>query len=559
MTHPSEDPAEKPGERVVEPLVVFAIALAARLPFLDHIPHKDELNHVLAARSLLERGTLEVAAGGVPYERAWGFTHLVARMFQIFGESLMVARVPALLAGAGLSVAVFLWVRQESDRIGAWIAALLITFAPISLMLSQWVRFYTIHALLFFAACALTYRALPAAGIRARRRALLLFVAAMFLLAALHLQVTTLVGIAGLGAWIILDVAFRLWRRAAPSRQPLRAAALILLLLAVALSGIAILRLTALGEWALVMAGTTDLWAEENADAIRFYHDHFLALYPTLWTLFPAAILVAGARYPRPTLLCACVFGVAFVSHSLLAWKAERYIFHALPMFFAIWGLAASASVPWLRLQVLRIAQAATGRPLSPRVRDPVVAVVLLSIVVFAAPGNAANAYAVKMMTVGDAAWGDWGGYRGNPDYAAAGAALQAEVNETDVLLASSDVSALHGLGRLDYVLRRETGPGGDLPDFAISGKSNRPVVSTPQALRLVMACHESGLAIIERTHYRRDWAVTPALVEVLDANAREVDLPEAWRLWVYRWSRPLEGGEADCAQFRHETAIAPS
>jgi hypothetical protein len=51
---------------------VFLLALATRLPHLDHVPHKDELNHVLAARALLERGTLEIVAGAAPYDRAWG-------------------------------------------------------------------------------------------------------------------------------------------------------------------------------------------------------------------------------------------------------------------------------------------------------------------------------------------------------------------------------------------------------------------------------------------------------------------------------------------------------
>ena len=67
------------------------------------------------------------------------------------------------------------------------------------------------------------------------------------------------------------------------------------------------------------------------------------------WSLFPIACGVAVRRYPRPTLFCVSLFGVAFVVHSLAAFKAERYLYYAMPAFFCVWGMAAPTMLAWLR------------------------------------------------------------------------------------------------------------------------------------------------------------------------------------------------------------------
>ena len=97
MTLPGSPASRLRGATIAAPLVVFAIALIARLIGLHHTPYVDELNHVMAAHSLLERGTLELAPGGEPYTRARLFTYLVAALFRVFGESLAVARMPAVM------------------------------------------------------------------------------------------------------------------------------------------------------------------------------------------------------------------------------------------------------------------------------------------------------------------------------------------------------------------------------------------------------------------------------------------------------------------------------
>jgi 4-amino-4-deoxy-L-arabinose transferase-like glycosyltransferase len=526
-----------------EPVLVFVLAAAARIPHLDHVPHKDELNHVLAARALLERGTLEIVAGAAPYDRASAFTYLVAGIFRVFGESLVAARVPALIAGALLASALFLWVRSEVGRLGGWVAAFLMVVSPLALVLSQWVRFYTIHALLFFVACILVYQAFSSARIPRRRRGWLIAMAVACLALALHLQVLTVIGIAGLGLWAILVGLPEGFRRV-PSRRGRWWLAGGLMALASVV--IAALVLSGLFGWLRAMAGHVDLWAMDRSP--RFYHYLLHDRYPTLWALLPLALVIAAAARWRATLLCACVFGVAIVAHSLAAWRDERYLFYVLPMFFAAWGMAVGVAVPWVAARARLAVRAAFGRRLPARAEKSLAVMALVGIAIFAALGNPATAsYPVKMMIRGDAGSSVWDRFRQDSDWVAAGTALAPEVAQADVIVASYDITAVYGLNRLDYLLGRAGSARGDRPDFWIKGKTGAPVVSTPQALEAVMSCHPTGLVFIERTHFGAPYSVTPPLARYLEANAEQVHLPEEWRLVVFRWVTPTAPVDISC------------
>jgi 4-amino-4-deoxy-L-arabinose transferase-like glycosyltransferase len=533
-----------------ETFLVFLIALAARLPHLDHVPFKDELNHVLAARALLETGTLEILPGAQPYDRAWGFTYLVAGMFRWFGESLVVGRVPALVAGAILVALLFVWVRSEAGRLGAWAAALLLAFSPVSLMLSQWVRFYTLHALLFFVAAVAVYRLATVPRADRNQRVLLGGVAVLSLLVALHLQITTIIGIAGLLLWLVIVGTPPLWARLSSERSRVYAVAVAGGVVALVAVGVWI---TGLGEWMYSRAMRSPDWAADGRQQLRYYHFIFLEQYPTLWTLAPLAFLVALASRARAALLCACIFGVAFLSHSVAAWKAERYLFYALPMFFALWGLAIGGALPWLRERSAAALDSLRRMAVPRLVRAAAVGSVLAAALLFVIAGSAATSYSIKYMTVGDADWQGWGGYRGHPDWEAAGLALADELRNSEVVLASYDISALYGIGRADYLLRHLDVRTGDYLNFFPRGKTPVPVVATPEALALVIACHTSGTAIIESTHFRREWATSPEQVDLLEAHADRLELPS--RLHVYHWHRDASSSDpAACEEIRTRT-----
>ena len=60
--------------------------------------------------------------------------------------------MPSVIAGSLLVVAVFLWTRSVAGSLAAWIAALFVALAPISIQVSQFARFYALQGLVFWLA-----------------------------------------------------------------------------------------------------------------------------------------------------------------------------------------------------------------------------------------------------------------------------------------------------------------------------------------------------------------------------------------------------------------------
>jgi len=549
MTIPGSPASRVRGAAIVAPLVVFAIALVARLIGIHHTPYVDELNHVMAAHSLLARGTLQLDAGGEPYTRARLFTWLVAALFRVFGESLAVARIPAVIAGAALVAVLFVWVRSVAGRGAAWTAAMLFSFQPQSLYLSQLARFYTIQTLCFFAGAVCVYRAITGTTLPRRRVAQLGAGAVLLFALALHFQVITIVGIAAVIGWAVADTLVS-WRHAHAGRRLSGAqlggsAAVVLVFLAVAALAIR----GGVVSHGLALFSYVDLWAEANRHNVRYYHDIFLDQYATIWTLFPLLALLAIARNGRAALFCLVVFVVAFVVHSLAAWKAERYLFSVMPMFFAVVGMGVAEGVRRLRPALKGAADWMSGGAMSARARDGVVAIALALAAIFALAGNGATSYAIKMLRTSDADWQLALLYRGQPDWDAALPVLAPAADSSAVLISTSELKALYYLHRLDVLLSVDylgdpRHPGAQFSSFP---KLAKPVVSTSESLDQLRACFPSGLIVSEKGQWRTPWSVRSAVADHIESTMEPVRLPPSARLLAFRWRTPKADSAANC------------
>lgn len=527
---PSRIPADKmPYIKPADVALLIIFTLGIRLIGLDHPPHIDELNHVLAARSLLEDGNLQIN-GGEPYTRAWIFTYLVAGLFSFLGESLVVARIPAVLAGTALVVAVFLWVHSVGGRAAAWIAALLLSVYPHAISLSQLARFYTLQALLFWIGAVSVYWLISQSSVDSRRTIAFVLSAALSFGLALHFQLTTTIGIAGLMLWAALVTGPALVRRLTSSRHGTWMA--LLLAVGLGLSAVALLQTeTAWHMW--VLFNHTDLWAAEYQDAYRFYHWQLLDRYPTLWTLFPLVLLLAASAHFRATLFCASIFGVAFLLHSWAAWKDERYLFYAMPIFFAVSGLAIAEIIPPLRERVEFLLAGLVGERVQ-RGRIAGMAVgILVGAALFVVGSNSAFVESYRSLT------SKISQVYSDSDWAAAAAKLRPLADSSAVVVSSADLKALYFLGRHDIELSATqlvTDYNGRSPEFTRSWKVARPIISTPESLERVVACYPSGLVIVESYHWRSSWAVQPAAADYLIQHTEPVPLPEQWHLLAFRW-----------------------
>lgn len=540
-----------PGAQVaIDAAALFVAALLLRLVQLDHTPHMDELFHVFAARSLLEDGTLSIAGGG-EYTRASGFTRIVAATFRAFGESLVVARLPAVFAGSALVALLYLWVRGSAGRLAGWIAAGLLCLYPGSLYLSQLARFYTAHALLFLLGTVAVWKAVEEAPLRWPRAAVLGVAAAACYLAALHLQVTTLLGVAAVSLAALVVSAPRLVAELRRSRRA-RVAALL------AAGGVAVLGALAFDpgrvERIVGMYRFADLWARDAVSEVQFYHYQLLLDYPAIWVIFPFVVLLGATVAPRFVLFAATAFGVVFLGHSFAAWKSARYLYYGMPFFFALAGVGIAAAWPRLVAVVdegLRRMLGPGG--LAPDRVDPgrlaaspsraTATLVAAGVVAFAAAAGGAFRLTWRMLSVPDAAWAAPIQYRGESDWRGAAPLLAPALAAADVVVSSADLKPLYYLGRLDLVLSATElvrDASGALPEFSPTAYTGRPILSTAPSLAYVMACAPSGVVVVERAHWRRDWAVSPEVADYLEARAERIELPAGLRLHAFRWERPV-------------------
>ena len=546
MTSPgTTGPSRLHSAAFAAPLAVFAIALVARLIGLHHTPYVDELNHVMAAHALIDHGTMELVPGGEPYTRARIFTDLIAALFRVFGESLAVARIPAVLAGAALVTTLFVWVRSVAGRGAAWTAAMLFCFQPQSLYLSQLARFYTIQSLCFFGGAILLYRAVTDGGL-ARRRAVQYGIAAFLLfLLALHFQIITIVGIGGVLAWVAIDRA-RAWL----SRTRL----LLVLGAAILAAGVAVLAVQR-GAFAhqIALFSYVDQWAAANRHNVRYYHDIFLDQYATIWTLFPLLVILALYRNGRAALFCLVPFTVVFVVHSLAAWKAERYLFSAMPMFFALAGIGIAEGALRVRPAFEGALDWLAGAELTPRARHRGVIALFAFVAAFAALGNGATSYAVKMLRTSDANWQLALLYRGQPDWDAAHRALAPQVDSSAIVISTSELKSLYYLHRVDVLLSVDYlgDPRHPGPEFTMFRKLNRPVISTTALLDQLRACYPTGLIVAEHGQWRTPWSVTSGVADYIETALDAVHLDPSTRLVAYRWRTSAPDSTADCAKIR--------
>lgn len=510
------------------------VALVMRLAYLNHAPQFDELYHVLAARSWAENGTLALADG--VYERTRFFTQLIGVLFRFLPDTLAVARIPAVLAGTAWVVLVAYWTGGRAGRMAGWIAGLLLCADPEAIVLSQYARFYTLHGLLFFAGAALCFTLIDRGSAQSLGGKLrLATVAALALLAALYLQVTTLIGVMGIALWAATPL-IRWWLVAGAKRPLVRWVPVAVVAIGLVLVVFALRSGVAAGLWQLYRQAP--FWGIEDATRVRFYERWLARSYPMLLALLPVAFLVAASRFRRVTIYAAVVFGFAVVLHSFAGSKTERYIYYVMPFFFIIWGVALAVVLPAFRAMLERMFGEFLPRGAPSRVRSAAAWGAMALLALFAAYYSRSLQTTRLLLRPGD---------EERPfsesEWAQAAPRLRQLADSADVLVSTALPKSLYFLGGGDVTLsvtelRELEWRDGKPVEFSIDGRTGRPTIGTPESLERVMACYSTGLVLVERNHWRVFHVVTDSTADYLERHAEEVALPPEWKLKAFRWNR---------------------
>lgn len=523
--------------RLAEVGLLVLLATWLRTFWLSAEPHMDELYHLLASQGWLAAGEPRIAHG--LYERGWVFTQLVALTLSFLGQSLEVARLPSVIFGTALVALVFLWLRTTTGAVAAWLAGLLLALAPVAVEMSQIARFYALHALVFWLGVMAVWR-LVEGGDRTSVRVGLGLFAGVTLLLAKHLHELTVVGVLGIGLWLALVLGPTAWRwtqAGGRSRYALALGAL----------GLGALALLLLAQSGLVQKMWQELryapaWAASLQNQAHFYHIYLLGQFPLFWPATAFLAIAALAFRPRAAGLCATIFAVTFLVASLAGLKAPRYIYFTLPFLFALWGIGAQSIAARLKTALVAQADAAAGlsHGLAPRglARNALLAGAILFTLI------ASGGPAQLLFHVGKGKAPEDAG-RLTAEWPGLEPALRPWLDDAEVVLTSNELAALWWLGRADYLVHASRLS--ELTPGALEGNDPRtglPVIATPLTVREVIACHRSGLVILDERERGPAGVPDPVRAEL---TASTTPVPAGLgQLALYRWRH--EGPIAACA-----------
>jgi 4-amino-4-deoxy-L-arabinose transferase-like glycosyltransferase len=539
MREGSPAPGSGPGwwGEIWIPAALASLALALRLVHLDHSPNLDEFLHILAAREYLANGTLDVL--GEPYDRARLFTWSVIGLMQLFGDGLVVARIPSVVAGTVLVLVVYGFVRWQADRVAGAVAGFLLATWPTALYLSQVSRFYALHALAIFLAGAAVYAfTLPDRPLRFRLLALGLVVPPAAL--AWHLQPITLVGLGALGVWVVLSLGFEAATRTPPGKGRLVGAGAALLFVLGVLVALRVIS----SEWFTGMWGLFQRapdWAAEHRNELGYYHRRILRDFPALWGALPLVLLVAASARPRLTLFSSTFLLIALSIHSLAAWKVERYLFYALPFFFVVSGVALAEVIRRFPLWVARALEGAGGVAPRPTVRRGATWLLALGTAIFFLGTTPAIRTSLALMDRDPDGAQLTRSYGRTPAWASAAAELAPLLTEPGlVVVGVTPLPTRFHLGRVDFTVGESPGLSFTVdPHRCPDGGGTHGVgeIRSPEALEQVLACHAKGIVVVDRSYWRIPWGVTDPVADALEESLIPLEFPEGWGLVGFTWS----------------------
>ncbi len=131
--------------------ILFLVFLSAAVRFYDlgHLSfYYDEAENALVARTYLETGSFSLPSGH-PARNGMTYKWMVAQLFDRFGESETLNRVPAAIVGVFTTIALYAMSRIWFSSIVGFMAAFLYAVWPWSATWGRIGRFYNLQQLLF--------------------------------------------------------------------------------------------------------------------------------------------------------------------------------------------------------------------------------------------------------------------------------------------------------------------------------------------------------------------------------------------------------------------------
>lgn len=514
--------ARTPLVAVAAGLLCAAILVLCARPFLDHAPLYDELLHVFAARGVVATG--EPVIGDGIYPRGELYTRAAALFMEASGDDgPVITRMPAFAAAAALVALVALWTTSRAGVLAGITAGALLALSPLTIELSVFARFYTLHAFALTAAAIAVFELVVGTHRRAVQ-ALLAITAAVGVGVAFHLQITTVIGIGALVAAVFVVLAMN-----PASRLHRVVVERPLLTSGVAFVGIALAMLVGWKLGLFQLFGEATLWSADTASQPNYYNRVLAKLHPLLWPLAPLAAAVAWRVDRRLAIFCVVYAAAALTVHSLAAQKASRYAYYALPFIAALWGVGLAGAIDFARGRVSTL----QGRTVPTGL---LLAAALMAATFILSQGGQRS---LKLL-IGRVPPEQMLSYADESDWSAEGTALLDAARASDAVIVSNALKGLYYLGDYDYELNASTlsEPTMRAGEFTPDSRTGRPGISLPESVDRVIAEHGRTLIVIEEEKLGVAAGVAADVVARIEAQCVPVDFTYARGLLAWTCAR---------------------
>lgn len=514
-------------------VLVAALHAATSGAYLDHPVTYDEMYHYLAAESWHSLGYPRVLDG--TYARGYWYTYLVSGVLPLCDGSLPCLRATSLLASSLLVFCTTLFTCRYGGVPAGAVAGAMLAISPPLVFVGHYLRFYAAHALLIFATAALVFQMTEPRSTRGRllRGGL----AVMLIVAALHLQVTTLVALAGIAVAAVVVASPALGGRL--RRMPVPGLA----------AGFGLALLTAvLAFWLFDAASLVHRlrsgpqWSAKLADYTAFYHHSISLWYPVAWGAAPLLVLAGAASRPRLVIYCATIFVVAFSVMSAGYTKGVRFIAFAMPFLCIALGIGLVSVVRMLRASLAGVlASWPDGGAASRRQAGPMASLAVAAAIVVCLANQPLVRGAQRAMTE-EGYVRIYGNYASYPRWRTAAPAVLEHMREPRVVVTTAGVIAAYVVGDFSFDLNtstmRESETGGE---FGIDPRTGRPTISAPESLRAVLATCGPAIAIIDRAHAEDPLVMPPETLALLESLGSSIE-PPGTRIRIWLWDHPARG-----------------
>lgn len=472
--------------------LVFLLALMSRLALLSHAPIYDELYQILPSLSWHADQTFNVLDGS--YDRGAVFSKFIAFNFGLSGSSTIeAARLgPSVVPGVLLVAVVFAWTLYVCGPLAAFIVAFFLILWPNGIGVSQYVRFYALQGLCFTAGAVLTYTA-ATGQLSVLWRSICAGLACALWFFALHLQMLTVLGAGAVFVWIVLMFGPKILRQ-----HPFLwwgVAALVVGGIGILASGIFADQL----RWLWVVYNW-ESWPVQNDTT--FYHRYFRDNYPTFWTLFPIAAIIALKVNFKPASFCITLFVITFLLQSFGGLKGVRYLYPTMPFFFVVWAITLQALLPAIWNTLNETAKSIWPEWLPDRFTSFLGFACTAVALLFLVGGNAAVVRGAKLALgsdenklLGKTRW----------EWTEAEAMAAPWLQKRALIVTSEELRAITTIGDYDLAYNKPRfsemlfafGP--DTQPFVRDFRNGRPIIGEFSDMLSVVLCNPVGVLLMDR------------------------------------------------------------